>query len=345
MNKGKKIGFFSGGNDVEFNGKLVNGMQEACLEEGIELLGFTSLMKSLPDYVEDVVPVNIVNGENQIYELADYNELDGIIILAHEFIDSGIMDSIVKRAKAAGKPVVIVDGEAEDCYSVLFSDESSMEEMVRHIVEFHGIRKVNFISGFKGNRQSEERLNAYKKVLTENNIPVEEERIGYSFFGAKTKEVMIDFINSELDFPEAIICANDITAMEVIGFMSDIGKSAPNDVIVTGFDGIMQGQTYCPALTSVRRAVYESGAEAVHLLSKIWEGKEVPRVTRCEAILIKNQSCGCRKTSRMDVSDYYRNQDSMVNSYKCFNADFINLTNEMSMAQSIEEILQTTYKN
>jgi len=341
----KKIGFFSGGNDAEYNGKIVDGMQEACMDYGIEMYAFTSIMKTMPDYMNDVQPENILRGENQIFELVDYNDIDGVVVLAHEFLEDAAMYRIIDRAKNAGKPVVIIDGEAEGCYSVLFSDESSMEDMVRHVVEFHHAKKINFISGFEGNRQSDERLEAYKKVLTENNIPIEEKRIGYGYFGAPAKDVMIDFVNSGLEFPDAIICANDIMAITAIGFLYDIGKNVPGDVIVTGFDGIMNGQVFCPALTSVRRAVYESGGEAVKVLKQIWEGNSPEKITYCKPIVIKNQSCGCRSMNRIDVSEYYKIQDDTVNEYKSFNHDFNIIINEVSKATSIEDIILKMYSN
>jgi len=46
----------------------------------------------------------------------------------------------------------------------------------KHIIVYS--RRVNFIAGVKGNTFSEERIEAYKKVLAENGIEFEPERLG-----------------------------------------------------------------------------------------------------------------------------------------------------------------------
>ena len=70
----------------------------------------------------------------------------------------------------------------DNCCSVTFNYSDVFEKIVRHVIEFHGCRRVNFIAGVKGNAFSEERIEAYKKVLAENGIEFEPERLGYGDF-------------------------------------------------------------------------------------------------------------------------------------------------------------------
>lgn len=340
----KTIGFFAGGSDHEYNGKISNGIHDMCRDYDVNLLGFTSLYNNPPAAQKRLVSQSVYDGEKQIFELADFENLDGMIILGDMFMDHSIQDSLVARGVTHKIPTVVIDGMEDSCYNIVYKDDIGMENVVRHVIEFHKCTRINFISGYKNNRQSEERFAAFLKVLEENHLDFDERRLGYGQFGGRTREVMAEFFQSELEFPEAIVCANDAMAIEAINYLSEMGISVPEQVIVTGFDGILTGQTYFPALTSLRRAMYEAGQEAVEILHRVWNGVEVPALTQLQSILIKNQSCGCRKTGKLDVSEYYKLQKAIVDNYDAFNYDLVSMTNEISRAQSIEEIFSCVFR-
>lgn len=345
MIKRKTIAFFSGGSDEEYNGKIVNGIHEECINSDINLMGFGSLMNKQPEWFGEVLSDIVKRGENQCFDLVDFSSLDGAIILGDLFVEKSIQAKLAAKCVANNVPTVVIDGEEPGCYSIVYDDGKGMENMLRHVIEHHGARRINFISGYKKNRQSEERVEAYKKVLEENGIPFEEGRVGYGQFGGRTPVVMDEFLSSGLEFPDAIVCANDTMAIEAVGYLINIGKSVPEDVIVTGFDGIMQGQTYYPAITSVRRAIYEAGQEAVRIIQKCWNNEEVPKTTYMESIIIKNQSCGCRKCGRADVGQFFNCQNELLYRYQRFNYDHVNLSNDLSKAENFEDIMKGIYNN
>ena len=72
---------------------------------------------------------------------------------------------------------------------------------------------------------SEERLGIFRKVLTENNIPIEEDRIDYGgFWEGPTTAVMDKFLSSGKPI-DCIISANDLMAMVQKTFRSRIESS------------------------------------------------------------------------------------------------------------------------
>ena len=341
----KVIGFLSAGSDFEYNGKIVEGIHEVCLNNDIDIIGFNTMYNKQPEWFGQKLSETVEQGENGFFQIADNIEFDGIIILADLFCDKNIQERLIETAVGYGKPTVIIDGKHESCYSIQYCDGESMSDLVRHVINKHGAKTINFISGYKNNRQSEERVMAYRKVLEENGMEFDERRVGYGSFGGTTKEAMDQFYNSGMEEPDAIICANDTMALEAICYLSGIGKKVPEDVIVTGFDGIIQGQTFCPALTTVRRAVYEAGTTAVETLIKLWNGEEVDKVQNLNPIIIRNQSCGCKKIMSSSISDYYEQQNIIVEDYKRFHYDIVNLTNEITGAKSIAEIIECFMKN
>ena len=70
---------------------------------------------------------------------------------------------------------------------------------------------------------------------------------------SQTKALMERFLAEPEGLPEAIVCINDSMAIAVCEVLSDHGYSVPDDVIVTGFDGIIQEQYNFPRLTTCRR--------------------------------------------------------------------------------------------
>lgn len=340
----KKIAFFYGGSDSEYNGKIISGIHAKCKEYGCVLLAFGSLLNNAPKWYGDVLSKYVMDGENSIFELADYEDMDGAIVLGDHFNNDTIENEIIDKCVKFGIPVVLIDGNNENAYNIEYQDVKGMELVVEHLIKKHGFTRINFISGYKDNRESEERLDAYKKALENNNIPYEAKRVDYGWFGGRTTKVMDAFMKSELEFPQAIVCANDTMALETIQYLEEHGKRVPDDVVVTGYDGLVEGQMYYPALTSVRRPLYEAGEKAVELLRDIFYGEKVDSITYVPSVVIENQSCGCKKTERIDMSGFSNLQMNAVNNFKRFNYGMVQFSNDVSRADSIEEIFKCVFR-
>lgn len=66
--------------------------------------------------------------------------------------------------------------------------------------------------------------------------------------------------------PQALVCGTDQTAFGVIRLLEEAGVRVPDDVIVTGFDGILAGRLMEPQLTTVRQPMEDMGREAARML-------------------------------------------------------------------------------
>lgn len=77
--------------------------------------------------------------------------------------------------------------------------------------------------------------------------------------------------------PSAIIASNDLLALGVIAAVRRHGLSVPDDISVTGFDGIAIGRLTYPALTTVEIPDATMGAAAASLLLDMAENAAAPR--------------------------------------------------------------------
>ncbi len=66
--------------------------------------------------------------------------------------------------------------------------------------------------------------------------------------------------------PDAVFCANDLTAIGALDTARDLGLSIPGDVAIVGFDDVDAATIVTPALTTIRNPAYETGVAAGHLL-------------------------------------------------------------------------------
>lgn len=332
--KRKTIGVCVTGYDWECETRVIYGMYNRCMELDINLLVFSNLIRK-PDLNANIsLPNDVIHGESEIYNLINYDLLDGIAIFGDSIIDENVLFEVTERAKEHNIPIVNINDNIHDiCSNVILSDRYAMETVVRHLVEDHGLKKINFISGFKGNVQSEERLEAYKKVLRENDIPIEESRIGYGEFWKKAYECTERFLTSG-DLPEAIVCANDSMAIFCMDCIKDYGYKIPDDIVVTGFDAINDCETYSPSFTTVRRAFQESGTAAVDLILDILNGKDTPHNYYVDSVLVRKQSCGCIPLNTEVRTDFIDAKYGKLHRYKEFNRYILEVSTGFARAKN-----------
>lgn len=334
--KRKTIALCVTGFDWEKESRIVAGIWRQCLAEDINLLVFASLLRKKEINAGEYSD-SIIKGETEIFELMNYDMIDGIILLGDTFIVDGVTERISERAKARDIPVInVADPVHPIDHNVLLSDRGAMELCVRHLVEDHGLRKINFIGGFPGNPETEYRLAAYKKVLEDNGIPFEPERVGYGEFWKKAVDVTEEII-AKGELPEAIACASDTMAFFCMDTLKAHGYRIPEDIIVTGFDGIRECEEYSPSLTTVRHAYETAGNEAVAAMERLWAEEDIGAEVYVESELLKGQSCGCvSKTDRS--ADFFEQQIWYKTKSLEFNHDLIDMSTRLAAAETSQQL-------
>lgn len=66
--------------------------------------------------------------------------------------------------------------------------------------------------------------------------------------------------------PDAIFCANDLTAIGAVDAVHELGLTIPADIAIVGFDDVDAATIVAPPLTTVRNPSYDTGWEAGQLL-------------------------------------------------------------------------------
>lgn len=232
-------------------------------------------------------------GEMTIFDLPDYRKLAGIIIALDTFSIPEAREQVLRHIREQSScPVVSLRERLDGANNILIREGDSMEEITRHIIEEHGKKDIAFMSGPKDREDAEARLTCFRNVMGEYGYETGEHRIFYGdFWRGKGKEAC-DWFSSDGTYPEAIVCANDHMALSVIDELYERNIRVPEDVLVTGYDGLKEGIRYQPTLTTSGIDFRNMACEAVDMIDR-HQNDDAVEERYVSPKLIQRESCGC----------------------------------------------------
>ncbi len=292
-----RIAVIIAGIDQSYQSTVLKGMEQSAEKCGLELYAFVSLGGALETPRHDT-------GEMNIFNLPDLSSYDGAVLLTNTINDAETVESIINRIREAGIPAVSIDNDIEGMYHIGIDNRKAMRRMTEHFIDIHGFTRFCYVSGPKDNPESTDRLEAFRKVLSERGISCGEDCIYYGDFRAPSGKSAVEaFLSRPEKLPQVIICANDAMAASVVGRLFKEGISVPDDIAVSGFDNTYDRYNYQMELTTVDRPLMRSGELACEKLCRHFRGEEQERSVTLEMSVHFGESCGCQKEPNMAISD------------------------------------------
>lgn len=281
------IAVFVAGIDEEYQNNIIIGINSYAQKNNINVSYFAAFGGMIESKLYD-------KGEYSIYDLVNLDNFDGAILMTNTINDDEAKKKIIENIKDYKVPAVVFD--CDDCsefYNISINNNNAMREIVRHVITEHKAEVINYISGPMSNPEAVARLNAFREVMAENNLKVDERRVYYGEFRSADGRCAIEqCMKSGLKLPDAFICANDAMALTAISTLEKYGFHIPDDVIVTGFDYTYSARNFSPLLTSVKRPLLQMGSYACQVLINLIRGQE-PLSEELEASCVFTESCGC----------------------------------------------------
>lgn len=218
--------------------------------------------------------------------------VDGLALMP-----SGYNNRLPLAMLAKTVPLVMVGVSDENLPAAYLQcdNTSGMRQIVDHLVDVHHVDEMAFVGGFDSD-DVVARYDAFKKCLEERGLDSSDALLDDSF--ATSDEYMVGLCEAigSGRLPQALVCGTDQTAFGVIRLLEEAGVRVPDDVIVTGFDGILAGRLMEPQLTTVRQPMEDMGREAARmLLSRNGEPWEKAERRVLPVRLIVRGSCGCNQ--------------------------------------------------
>ena len=105
-------------------------------------------------------------GETSIYNLIDYTQFDGALLMTNTFGDNALRNRIFSSVLAAKIPAVVFESrENPEFYDISIDNFGVMKKLVNHIIQHHGAKVINYVSGPLGNPEGKARYDAFISAM------------------------------------------------------------------------------------------------------------------------------------------------------------------------------------
>ncbi|MCK9794333.1 LacI family transcriptional regulator [Isoptericola sp. 4D.3] len=265
-------------------GEVVRGAEFAAWEAG---LAITVAMTRAPDL------------EARVLNMA--GRVDGMVVVSGTLPDD-LLEHVARRV-----PVVILTGlgpeSAHDRVTV--RNAEGVERLVEHLLTDHGITSLEYVAAPEGTPDDEERFRGFCRALTRAGIEAPAApRLRGDWERGRGREIargLVDGLGRGGTLPGALVCCNDNTALGLLDVFAAHGVRVPEDVVVTGFDGVEAARTSAPPLTTVEQPMAELGRAAVEVLTaRIAAPARRAATTSLPVTVVLRGSCGAHPPVGVD---------------------------------------------
>jgi DNA-binding LacI/PurR family transcriptional regulator len=249
--------------------------------------------------------------------MMDYAERQGYLVcisgdLHIERIGEMLTDGLILPTEAYARPeylrylrkyhmphVVIGYGEyiSKNVYTVTVDTGHAMREMLEYLRE-RGHRRIAFVDG-NDVRPEGPRNAAFRSMMTEIyrgklghyilTASEIDQQAGSDAFYLIGRASADQFAQRKLD-ATAVVCFNDDVAVGFYSRIVKLGYRIPEDLSITGFDGLALGEYLNPALTSMSLKPFEHGQKCAEVILDVLRGKRPGYKHSVDFALIERES-------------------------------------------------------
>lgn len=225
--------------------------------------------------------------DEQVLEIA--TRVDGLAIQG-----GAIADATVARIIAAEIPVVLFARRPLDGIPTVRAENvTATVDLVLHLIETHGHERLAFVGTPEGSPDVTDRWNGFLEAHRRMGItpPSDPVRVALGYEdGLRAAAQLL----AMPDRPQAVVCANDETALGLLSGAASRGLRVPHDLAVTGWDDTPAASLVSPSLTTVRQPVRQLGTRTAELLLGRISGelRDAPDVVLPTELVVR-ATCGC----------------------------------------------------
>lgn len=201
-------------------------------------------------------------------------QVDGVLFLNNE-IDNEQMNIVKEQTANANIPLVLTNVISEDpeLASVAIDYVEASYNITKKLIE-KGKKNIYLLSTVRRYTVNTKKEEGYVKAMQEAGLETRIFRTSGDL-SINTPHFEEYFENHEVD---AAIGVRDSIAVSFMNVMINKGKKVPEDVAVIGYQNTKYAMLSRPALTCIDTPVYDIGAVAMRLLTKIMKGEDVDNI-------------------------------------------------------------------
>ncbi|MFD0339990.1 LacI family DNA-binding transcriptional regulator [Streptomyces sp. NPDC127117] len=261
-----------------YSDEVIRGMQRAAGRHGYALLLTNSRDR---------------HAGEQLAEAA--GRVDGMAVLS-KTVSPETLEVVSRRL-----PIVMLAGRRDDAHDhVQVANSKGQLELTRHLIVDHGLRRLTFVGGPSDSPDCEARFQGFLAAHHEAGLPLPEQpHIRGDLTQAAGHRAVMKILDGRGERPQGVVLANDQMAVGALRALASRGIRAPEEMAVTGFDGIALSRLVQPTLTTVRQPMARLGKEAVELLIARLKDRKRAAVARLLPVkVVRRASCGCEPDRR-----------------------------------------------
>ncbi len=226
---------------------------------------------------------------NYIYNFATKQNVDALIVILGALasnIDAASQRRFLEQYKDI--PIITIANKVRGYTNVSFDNRAGFMKEIEYLIDELGKTKIGIVCGPATNEDAVERREAYKQVLTNHSIPVEDKRIVYGNFSEYSEDAVEKLLDQNDDL-EAIVFCNDYMALAGYRVLEKRGIKPGKDIAIIGFDDSPFSALMSPGLTTTRANSSMLGYRAVKEAMTITQSSDDD--IRLDTVLVIRDSC------------------------------------------------------
>ena len=270
---------------VLFVDAAMNGLTHEYFNHVLESFKYRAEEKG---YDITFIAGNTAGQKMSFYERCRYRGVDGVLVACFKYYEEDIQDLI-----RSDLPVVTIDHTFEGKIAVVSNNVQGMEELVSYIYSM-GHKKIAYIHG-DDTPVTRNRLSGFYRTTQRYGLEIPDEYVKASSYrdlemAAKATGELLDLPNP----PTCIMYSDDYAAVGGMNEIRERGLRIPEDISITGYDGIDLVRMMEPKLTTLCQDTRKIGRMAAEKLISLIEHPKTTLVDKfsVDGVLFKGGSVG-----------------------------------------------------
>src|SRR6266536_4174674 len=146
------------------------GVSDAAQANGCDLISFVGRELGHPDRYRRL--------PNAVYDLISADQLGALVVWTTRIgllLDDPELERFLHRYDPL--PIVGVERQVGPWPAVLMDNRGGMDQVVSHLIEVHGCRRVAFLRGPENHSGAQDRYVGYQDALNRHGLPVDPELV------------------------------------------------------------------------------------------------------------------------------------------------------------------------
>ena len=171
------------------------------------------------------------------------------------------------RLRELPVPLVVVGGTTgEDAATSIVIDNRAIGRIATSHILDGGARRVAIVTGPLSWSEAHDRLAGWRDALGDRGLERSDALVFEGDWSPASGEAGLQALLRRRPGIDAVFASNDQMALGVLHAAHRAGKRIPEQLSVVGADGIAEGSSFWPPLTTVRQPLADAGALAVEAI-------------------------------------------------------------------------------